>query len=810
MCKFRTIPAALRWVIVAGSVVVGATWTSPALGQVKGVSYSLTPVIEGVFFEDDAALKDAVLFGGRVGFGFGELIELDGVFLFSNNLTTDLGGLSGFDEITQEALRALPARDLGFQRFGGNVKFNIGSGVVFPFVTLGGGVVRFIPTDLNSSKSIYLSAGLGVQFSYRNRYTILVQAKNLSYRYNPASTLMSEDDLAAAGLGPDDFQMLDVNNFSANVGVQIYLGGRAMGEMTELDRALQEQLRGGLRGIALRVEPSAAEVDFPESLGYRDDQRFVGLGLGFDLGPLVGLRAFYWRGTKSDTWSEFDDIQAFGGEMKLVLSEAGGSIVPYVNVGGGRMDVLDGYSGNGMVEADDQAFVFGGVGVLVPVGDAVGVELGVRSVLMTREGIDNVSEPNDVEASTMVYGGVSFGIGRRARGAGPVFGREMEEARSERERLSSDLSAQDAELERTAARLDSLSTAIAIRQQALEDSLGAQRYAPGRAPVASSEILEDSAAAPGPMGGGDTPAGSAVRTRQWVSLPVPEVGELYVRYGESGGLGAETVGGGAPVAYLLDPVTGELTPVGLGSAGGVGTGAGGASGASAGLRTQAAPGAAVETGTAGGATSVQPTSPEAGDAPLTESEIREIVRSALAEERGAAPGAEPATPAVPGAMKEPVAVERSGDAPEVQVTAAGAAAGATEPPQSNGRQFSARPLVGYNFNQPKQGLVGVRGEFQRVGRLYRLSSDLILGFGDDKTTFNINLNGVYALKVGLGERLYPYGGLGFGFINLDDFEAVLNLIVGSDIRVGDSVFFLEFMNQDLDNNRLLAGYLMEF
>jgi hypothetical protein len=391
--------------------------------------------------------------------------------------------------------------------------------------------------------------------------------KNIAYRYNLSSAFMSADDLTSLGLASDDFETIDVNNFSANVGVQFYLGGRGGGELTEIDRALQEQMRGGLRGLSLRVEPSGAEVDFAESLGFRDHHRFVGVACGVDLGPLVGLRGFYWRGTMPESWVDFDDIQAYGGELKLAFNDEGGSVIPYLTVGGGFMDVRDGYVGNGLAVPEDQSFAFGGVGVLVPLGSAVGVELGVRSLLMTTDGLDNLSDPNDVEANTMIYGGVSFGLGRRGRTAGPVFGREMAEARSDRERLSSSLSAQESNLQQTAARVDSLSKALSARQRLLEEAMEkaeAEAQARAKSGIATAPAPAETTVVKAPAPKPEKAVEPApARSDRWVNLPVPEEGELYVRYGGSGGVSVETINGSA-VAYLYDPESGTLTPIGAG------------------------------------------------------------------------------------------------------------------------------------------------------------------------------------------------------------------------------------------------------
>ena len=86
-----------------------------------------------------------------------------------------------------------------------------------------------------------------------------------------------------------------------------------------------------------------------------------------------------------------------------------------------------------------------------------------------------------------------------------------------------------------------------------------------------------------------------------------------------------------------------------------------------------------------------------------------------------------------------------------------------------------------------------------------------MGFGDDEVTTNVNLNAIYDSGFQILDQVYPYGGIGLGFLDREELELVLNLIVGCDVQVGESTLFLEYMNQDLfDNNRILVGYRFTF
>ncbi|MFH0777056.1 MAG: hypothetical protein V2A71_00350, partial [Candidatus Eisenbacteria bacterium] len=174
-CHFGT-PQHLLVACFLALFAVACVAQSNVQAQVTGISYTLSPIVEGVSFEDESGLKDAALFGGKLGFGFGEFIELNGLYVVGDPLRTDFGGLPGFDDATTVLLSHLPSRDTELHMVGGELKFNLGRSALLPFVTLGTGVVRFVPDDLNDSKVIYLRGGVGLQYSFRDRYAIVAQA----------------------------------------------------------------------------------------------------------------------------------------------------------------------------------------------------------------------------------------------------------------------------------------------------------------------------------------------------------------------------------------------------------------------------------------------------------------------------------------------------------------------------------------------------------------------------------------------------------------------------------------------------------
>lgn len=51
--------------------------------QVKDISFTLSPAAEYTWWDDKAGLEDNLLVGGKLGFGFGEFIEIRGLYFQS-------------------------------------------------------------------------------------------------------------------------------------------------------------------------------------------------------------------------------------------------------------------------------------------------------------------------------------------------------------------------------------------------------------------------------------------------------------------------------------------------------------------------------------------------------------------------------------------------------------------------------------------------------------------------------------------------------------------------------------------------------
>ena len=529
----------------------------PATAQIQGVGYRLSPSASYVDFAGGSGLSDGVLLGGGVGFSFGEFVELGGSFQLGS-FETALAGVEGFGDVPTTAFDDVAVRGVDVQRYGGALKLNLSRGAVVPHLTAGTGVVRLAPDALEATRSIYLVGGAGVQLSFRNRLALAITAEDFVYRTNVGTAFLSDADLATAGVARADFEQTTVHNLGARVTANLYLGGRRPGQLTDLDRAFQEQFAGGLSGLSLVVEPFYGRVTFDEALPFRD-QAFVGAEAGFDFGPLIGVRGFYGRGIDTSDPTQIEGVQMFGGDLRLRLTEGRG-LVPFLSVGGGYLDVLDGYATDDGADpenalAEDSPFAAAGLGVGFLVTPRLRAVVEGRALLLSTQDEGDLSEPDDVYLSPMLRAGVSFGVGGRSgRPVAAVRASDLDAERAqmeaERSRLVASRDSARAALATLAAQQRAERARLADREarllQGIDVRIDVARSVGDSVAVAQLELeryrllaaLElDSLAAP------ERPALNEREADHMVTIPLPREGELYVRYGPPGGLAIESMSG---------------------------------------------------------------------------------------------------------------------------------------------------------------------------------------------------------------------------------------------------------------------------
>jgi len=405
--------------------------------QMKDVTVTIQPTATYNWFDDNTAIEDGLMLGGRLGFGFGEAIELRGVYEKSNNLKNTVDGIDVFSD---EFVNNFNSRSVEVKRIGGEFKANIPTrGTFVPYITLGAGVQTLnidiaaidAPKNELESEQIYANLGLGTQIRLGDRLFLNLEAKNTVFNMNPASVLFQE--------GQDQSDIEDwlgennnsrMYNWSVLAGLQFYLGGRRPGDFSALDRAYYNKFSGGLGGFKLILEPAVAYLNFDNDTNLADTY-FIGGKIGFDLNQYVGLRGYYFQATKDEKIStDWQDMAMYGGDFIANLNVARG-LVPYITVGGGYLNVYNSYVGkDGLTGASSGYFAKGGLGLKVPISRNSEI-FGDANMMFTSErsddDLENTIGPDELKQNTMFTIGVRFQLGKRADNTDEISQRRIDQ-----------------------------------------------------------------------------------------------------------------------------------------------------------------------------------------------------------------------------------------------------------------------------------------------------------------------------------------------------------------------------------------------
>ncbi|CAH1002490.1 hypothetical protein LEM8419_03369 [Neolewinella maritima] len=383
-----------------------------AFGQVRGVSYTVAPSAAYNWFGNESGLDDAFMFGGRLGFGFGEYVELRATYMQTLDQNTDFAGL----DLDIDSTFANQGVDL--QRYGAELKLNIGRGTLLPYLLLGGGIQDTKREGLERAENIFGTLGLGLTLSAADRYTFGIEGKYIAYSGNTVRNLFDEVERQANNLDLDAFDSDQIGTYAVAANLQFYLGGRRPGQLSDIDQEYLRNFQGGLTGLSLPVEVGLAQMDWDDALPYRDAY-FAGGTAGFSFGPLISLRGFYYRGMTDDEINfDFDDISLYGADVRFNLTQASSGLVPYLSIGGGYIDLSEGYN-EGVTEIGDfassQGFASGGGGIYLKFGERARLNGGVKAVLTTGADLEDVNSTEQITTSYMYTAGVGFTLGGNNR-----------------------------------------------------------------------------------------------------------------------------------------------------------------------------------------------------------------------------------------------------------------------------------------------------------------------------------------------------------------------------------------------------------
>lgn len=737
---------------------LGAIKPTDSQAQVSGVSFSFSPAVDYTLFEDNAALKPGYAFGGSLGMGLGQYLELQATYLLGESYRTDFSRLRTSDDQLRMRLDNLDNRRINMERLGLSAKVNLSSSAVVPYVTAGTGLLRFSRSGLNTSDSIYLSAGAGFMFTVASRYTLFAQGSHTGYRYNPGAAFLRGSDLVSGGLDSNNFSQQLVTNWNFTGGLKVYLGGRTS-DSDSRDVLFLDQHNGGLSNLRWSFDAVYGQVFFNnDNLGFPSNLHLTGLQFGADFGPFAGVRGFYWQGIDATNGLSFDDVNAYGAEFRASFFRT--AVSPILLVGGGYMNVHSDYRSESLVRPKSQLFTTAGAGIEVEFTDNVSFTGDVRAMMLTQDGIDN-SSTSKIELSPMFTLGVSYRIGEF---------RYRERREPDRRRAPDETRRYDDRQFEDQQRL------LVMRETALSAEI-ARALADGDTLMANNlqqqldEVRESS------MRFSARDERQTVRTPddRMITLPVLEEGEIYIRFGPPAPAAAPAPAAQAapqaPAAPDRDATVRELER----------------------RIDQLTSERDRERDRARTETTTQERSQTDRERAL-ERRIQEL-ESRLDRALDAAPR-DPETTEETDPVSELPAPVRPGELQGVSVH--------------------------LGIGNPFQAALGVRGDYGSVlGDRFELIPELVLGLGGDTRMYNINAITLIPLPeipyVNISP-FSPYTGLGVGikaFSNppsgVSGIQFVWSFHLGATAEYGPGSLFIEYANQNFFSfNTLNAGYRFRF
>ena len=274
--------------------------------QVKGVSYTLAPSANYTWFDNNSGLGDGLMVGARVGFGFGQNVELRGIYSQSIDLQNDLENLGLDDDIDPADFTF---RDVDITRYGGELKLNLGQSNFFPHLLLGTGIQNIELDGGNENSNIFASAGLGLTLSAADRFTFNIEGKNLLYNFNAVRDLITTDDQGTFGVDINETAAERLNNWSVGANIAFYLGGTDPNELTEVDLAYRDAFSDGLSGLSLIIEPTLSRINWDDGETLSDLRLSDGTrlplqeGAGRSVYNVAGPNGTVVNGSLANLWS---------------------------------------------------------------------------------------------------------------------------------------------------------------------------------------------------------------------------------------------------------------------------------------------------------------------------------------------------------------------------------------------------------------------------------------------------------------------------------------------------------------------------
>lgn len=418
--------------------------------QTQDISVIVAPTVGYTSFHKNLNLGESPSAGVRAGFAVGPLFEVRGLWERSFNVKQ-------IEKISSTKI----------ERLGGELKLNLWSNILLtPYVTAGAGVMKMKYNDAAVSKNyeekqLYTALGAGLKINLTKRVALALEAKDYIFNINPNNRYLKT--------GVDGNKTL--HNFGGQASLDFYLGG-SLRSKDKVTRAFRNTFGNGFRGAKFVLEPGMAYLDFNDSSLFKDTY-LLGGSAGIDFGQYLGLRGFYYQGTKNPNKLDLNfgkELEMYGGNVIARLNVSRG-VTPYLSLGAGYLNVKNTYTdAKGGHDAKKGWFALGGGGLEVPLHRTLAL-YGEANVMLNEQDnkeVSTIANPADVKTNWMFKAGLRFNLGAKSRNGERLY-RNYANDLVEAEREDSNNKLNQLRRERQAT-IDSL-------QQQLDEALEAQDYA---------------------------------------------------------------------------------------------------------------------------------------------------------------------------------------------------------------------------------------------------------------------------------------------------------------------------------------------
>lgn len=402
-------------VLLAGFLAGGVASSSAPLAA-QQLRYSLRPTVTWTEWDEALGLENARFLGGSAGLGFGEYVDVTAFYVKSDDRSTHLSSLP----FAADMGSPLPDQYLNVASYGTELSLVLARGPFVPVLMGGAGILRFRPQAGDDIQRIQLKYGVGFRTFVLDAFEAEVMVERSRYYLDPLD-LAAPASVGDPALPEDPGAGTLRRNLALRAGLGLQLGGRDSYARSDLNRAGDRRYRRSSSGAALTLEPFGGQQAFDPGFGI-EDQDIAGFRAGFDLGPFVGLRGFYWRGTDGQhAWEE--GIRGYGGEAQFSL---GGLAMfsPHLLAGAGRMEFGPDLARDAEgVPADRTTLIVGG-GVDLGLGRHLRLTAAARDHIMSGPELDgaavdfeDVKDPRDLVHNWQMSAGLKILVGgdRRSR-----------------------------------------------------------------------------------------------------------------------------------------------------------------------------------------------------------------------------------------------------------------------------------------------------------------------------------------------------------------------------------------------------------